>query len=228
MSPRPSTSRRLAVILMQHAARVLPEAHSPWGDAMRNELDHIESDRQALTWAFGCLIAGYVERVNSVSVIHKWYTRIFLALLIGTQVLAFLFATVLTAAYRTGHLQVASFMGSFTPGDDYHRFIPLMDATPWWIHVMWVSASVLFFACAWQLFRQRRAAFLLFAIAWILGTAGNLIGQTLPEYRQTFSFSTPLFTRDYLVPAATALLPVLIAAAVWVHGRCLMAEGISE
>ena len=81
------------------------------------------------------------------------------------RALSMLFATALTLAYRLHYVRGAAFLGTFTPGDDYRRFIPLMDATPWWIHTLWVTAAVLFVACAVQLLRKRRAAFLLFAAA---------------------------------------------------------------
>src|SRR5208283_4084054 len=110
---------------------------------------------------------------------------------------------------------------------DYHRFIPLMDATPWWLHGLWIAAAVLFFASAWQLLRNRASAFLLFAVAWVLGTVGDLISHSLPAYRQVFSFPEPLFTRDVLIPAATMIVPVLIGAALWAHGRCSPASATS-
>jgi hypothetical protein len=165
------------------------------------------------------------EAEELMNMLSTWYVRGFLALLILGQALNMLFATVLTGAYRLNYVGVATFLGAFTPGDDYHRFIPLMDATPWWLHGMWVAASVLFFASAWQLLRDRAAAFPLFAAAWILGTAGDLISRALPAYRQVFSFPEPMFTRDYLIPTATIVIPLLIAAALWAHGRCSLASG---
>jgi hypothetical protein len=227
MNPRPSFLRRTAFALMAHAAKVLPSARSPWAEAMKHELHHIEGDLEALTWAVGCVLASYVERSKVMNVIHTWYGRGLLTLLIAGEVLSMLFATVLTAAYRLHYLEVATFLGAFTPGDDYRRFIPLMDATPWWMHGLWVAAAVLFVVSALQLLRDRPAAFPLFAAAWVLGTAGNLVSQSMPAYREVFSFPAPLFTRDYLVPAATALIPVLIAAALWAHGRCSLANGSS-
>ena len=139
-----------------------------------------------------------------------------------------LFATALTAAYRLRYLGVAAFLGGFTPGDDYRRFIPLMDATPWWVHGLWVGAAVLFVASAEQFLRKRRAAFPLFAMAWVLGSAGDLISRSMPAYGQAFSFPVPMFTRDYLIPALTAIAPVFIAAALWAHGRCSLAHGSSQ
>jgi hypothetical protein len=154
-----------------------------------------------------------------MDLLRPWWARAFLALLILGQALNMLFATALTAAYRLQYLRVAEFLGGFTPGDDYHRFIPLMEATPWWLHGLWVAAAVLFFASAWQLLRNRPSAFLLFAVAWLLGTASDLISRALPAYRQVFSFPEPLFTRAVLIPAATMIIPVLIGAALWAHSR---------
>ncbi len=223
MSARTSLPRRMAFALIRHAAKVLPSARSSWGEAMKSELDYIESDREALTWAVGCVLAGYVERSRVMDVLQTWYARGFLTLLISGQVLSFLFATALAAVYRLHYLQIAAFLGGFTPGDDYRRLIPLMDAIPWWVHGLWVAASALFLVSAWHLLRKSRAAFPLFAAAWVLGTVGNLITQSIPECREAFSFPAPLFTRDYLIPAATALIPVFIAAALWAHHRRLSA-----
>lgn len=219
MSARASLLRRFASGLMAHAAKILPAARSSWAEGMRNELDHIEGDLEALTWAAGCVLASYLERSKVMDVMHTWYARGVLALLIVSQALSFLFATVLTAAYRLHYLRVATFLGGFAPGDDYRRFIPLMDATPWSVHGLWVSASLLFFVSAWQLLRNRPAAFPVFAAAWILGAAGNLMSRAIPAYREVFAFPEPLFTRDYLLPAVGALVPALIAAALWARSR---------
>lgn len=54
--------RRLAVRLVQYAAWFLPGAQSPWGDAMRRELDYITGDPAALRWALGCVLASCKAR----------------------------------------------------------------------------------------------------------------------------------------------------------------------
>ncbi len=221
MSVRLPFLRRLAVALMEHAAQVLPSARAPWAEAMKHELDHIEGDVEALTWASGCVLASYVERSKVMNVLQTWYARGLLAFFIAGEALNMLFAPVLSAAYHLRYLRVAAFLGGFTPGDDYRRFIPVMNATPWWLNGLWVAASLLLILSLWQLLRKNGAAFLLFAAAWVAGTAGNLIGQSMPAYKEAFSFPTPLFTRDYLIPAVTALVPVFIAAALWAHSQVL-------
>ena len=225
MSTRRSASRRIALALMEHAAHVLPPARSKWAEAMRHEIHHVENDLEALSWAAGCVVAGYVERSRVVSIMDSGLARAILVPAIVCEALSMLFATALTIAHRIHDLNVAAFLGAFTPGDDYRRFIPLMDATPWWIHALWVAAAVLLLACAVKFIRKRRAAFPLFAVAWILGTAGNLISQSIPAYRAAFSFPAPVFLRDYFIPAVTALVPVLIALALWAHSRASLADG---
>ena len=173
MSARASLLRQCALALVAHAARVLPASRSPWAEAMRNEVHHIEGDGKAFRWAAGCVLAGYVERSRVSALLRTWQARGLLSLLILTQALSFLFATALTAAYRLRSLRLAAFLGGFTPGDDYRRFIPLMEATPFWLHALWVAASVSFLVSAWLLLKNRPAAFSAFAAGWILGTAGK-------------------------------------------------------
>lgn len=220
MSERTGFLRRIAAALITHAREVLPPDRAPWADAMERELQHIESDAEALRWAAGCVVAGCVERSRAMDFINSGFVRVVLMLLIAGQVLSMLFATVMTVAYRLHLLGIASFLGGFTPGDDYRRFIPLMDATPWWLHGLCVAASVLFAVSAWQLLRNCRQAFPLFAAAWVLGAIGNFVSDRMPiAYRQVFSFPGYSFRRDLLIPAAGALVPVVVAGALWIHSR---------
>ncbi len=224
MSVRRSLGRRIADVLMRHAAGVLPSTRAMWAAAMKHELDHIGSDLDAIVWAVGCVLAGYVERSRVNDLLQIRYARAVVAFLIGTQVVSMLFATVLTVAYRLHYVQIAGFLGGVTPGGDYHRFIPLMKEMPWWVHGLWLLSSLLFGVSAWRLVENRRSAFLLFASAWLLGMLGDFVSQTMPAYREAFSFRTPVVMRDDVIPAASLLLPILIALALWAHGRCFLPE----
>ena len=127
--------RLIARALMRHAARVMPSGEKNWGAAMQNELQVIEDDHVALNWAIGCVIVGYGERMNAL--LQTWYARAALALLIGVLALREFFAPLLILAYRTQELGLAHFLGLRTAGDDYRRLIPLMDATPAWLPLLW-------------------------------------------------------------------------------------------
>jgi hypothetical protein len=228
MTLRPCLWRRLAAALLRHAKGVMPSRRSSWADAMGPEMQHIERDLDAFLWAAGCVVASYVERSRLAPLIRTLGARLLLAALIIGRALDLLFATVLTLAYRSHHLGVASFLGGFTPGDDYRRLIPLMAATPWWLHALWVAGSVLCLIAALELLRNRPAAFLAFGAAWIAGTAADICCSAMPEYRAAFSFPAPQFLRDFAVPTARTLLPILVAAALWVHHRCLFTDEASR
>ena len=60
----PSPLRWLA--LMRFATLLLPTTRADWAIAMQSEIDRFEDDRDALAWAFGCVIAGCKERFNAM------------------------------------------------------------------------------------------------------------------------------------------------------------------
>jgi hypothetical protein len=52
----------MALRLTEYAASLLPKSRAEWGGAMRNEVDHIGGDFEALRWASGCVMAALSER----------------------------------------------------------------------------------------------------------------------------------------------------------------------
>jgi hypothetical protein len=76
VTARSSLARRAAERLMTLASSVLPDARRDWGAAMRAELDYAKSDAAALSWAFGCVLAGMKERVHTMMIsngrISRW------------------------------------------------------------------------------------------------------------------------------------------------------------
>jgi hypothetical protein len=75
MTPPPKIARRIAVMLVDRAARWLPTRRSEWGEAMREELRHVKSDRHVLEWALGCVFASFTERVRAMSVSRLGVSR---------------------------------------------------------------------------------------------------------------------------------------------------------
>ena len=203
-----SWSRRCAVYLVRHAAGVLPQARTTWADAMEHEVRHVEDDREALRWAVGCVRAGYSERIEAMRIVDSWIVRWLLALVIGCNALDTLFAPVLTLAWRSHHLEIAAFLGGFTPGDDYRRFIPLMDALPGWVAALQCVAAALFLLSAWKLLRNRRSAFAPFAAALLLALVTWRIERRIPVYDTLFS--PRHLQADYAIFGLLALLGVAI------------------
>ena len=171
MSERYSTSRWLALQLAEQAARMVPFQQRHWTAAMRNELDYVADDRQALAWAAGCLRATLMERLRAVYVPDTRVIRLLMILPLAILVFSDVFATALTAAYRMGALGVASVLGGLTPGDDYRRLIPLMENVPLWLHGLWISAAALYAFTILRLIGKKRVSCVpvLFAIALEVG-----------------------------------------------------------
>lgn len=57
---------RLALTLMRRLDQVLPESRRDWATAMRAELAHLANERDALSWAIGCIVAGSKERITTM------------------------------------------------------------------------------------------------------------------------------------------------------------------
>jgi hypothetical protein len=67
MTGRRSITWRIARGLVSHAANILPPERSEWSQAMISEVDHLPSVGAAIEWAIGCIFAGYIERLRTVS-----------------------------------------------------------------------------------------------------------------------------------------------------------------
>ena len=174
---RETLRRRIAQDLLHHAARVMPQSELQWGGAMQNELEAIEDDGDALAWAIGCIQAGYWERSNAM--IQSWYARAALALLIALLALREFFAPLLIFAWRMQYLGLAHFLGLRTAGDDYRRLVPVMEATPSWLPVLWVAAGLLYLAALWRMLRKANGSAALFFLGFGLELAGLWAVQSL-------------------------------------------------
>ena len=173
MSKHGSLLRRIALAIIGYAMRVVPPDRSSWARGMRQEIDYIDSDRPALGWAVGCLFAACRERLRAIDPRRTPVARSVLALMIGFEAFQALFAPMMVFSYRMGDVGVTRMLGGFTPGDDYRRFIPLMDTANGLSLSLWSVSGILFIAAAWQLVRTRRAAFGLFALAYVLSLIGS-------------------------------------------------------
>jgi hypothetical protein len=148
----------------------MPQGDMHWGRAMQSELEAIEDDREALRWAMGCVSAGYWERANVM--LQTRYARWALAFLIALLALREFFAPLLILSYRMKYLGLSHFLGLRTAGDDYRRLIPIMDATPSWLAVLWVTAGLLYLVALWRMLRRADGGVVLFFLAFGLDLAG--------------------------------------------------------
>jgi len=163
-------SRRIARALVRHAAHVMPQGAMHWGQAMQNECEAVENDQEALRWSVGCVLAGYWERSNAM--LQTWYARAALACLIALLALREFFAPLLIFAWRMQYLGLAHFLGLRTAGDDYRRLIPVMNATPSWLPVLWVASGLFFLVALWRMLRRQSGSTALFFLAFGLDLVG--------------------------------------------------------
>jgi hypothetical protein len=199
--------RRLAKKLMRHAACIMPAREKNWGEAMQNELQVIEDDQVALHWAFGCVIAGYTERLSAL--LQSWYGRSALACLIALLAVREFFAPLLIFAYRMQYLGLAHFLGLRTAGDDYRRLIPVMDATPAWLPVLWVAAGLLYLVALWRMLRRADGS----AAPFFLGFALELVG--IGAVQSVQAATGIIITPNPIVRAAGVALTLAAGLLLW-------------
>lgn len=213
--------RRTANELASCLRKILPDYRAAWGVGIENELLHIQHDGEALRWVFGALVSACLERATALA--SAPVSRAFLCFPILFQALGAAFAPSLLLAWRGNHLQAAALLGSQTPGDDFHRFIPLLAILPAWYVTLGLFACLLFLASAVQLLRRSPSALALFLAALALELLSEAAVRLLPGYleisHQVFSFPNQNFRRDVLIPAATSLLPLLVAATLGLAQR---------
>ena len=199
--------RRIAQALMRHAARVMPASELRWAEAMQNELLAIDDDRVALGWALGCVIAGYSERLNAT--LQTGYARSALACLIALLALREFFAPLLIFSYRMQYMGLAHFLGLRTAGDDYRRLIPVMDATPSWLPVLWAAAGLMYLVALWRMLHRKDGSIAPFFLAFALDQACAVTAKSI-------EISTGVIvTPNLLVRAAGEVLTLFAGFLLW-------------
>jgi hypothetical protein len=140
---------------------------------MRNERAYVPGEWAAVQWAGGCLAAAVRERVLAARLSDITAVRWLVTLVIAFKVFDGLFATLLTVVYRLRLLGAAEQLGQLTPGDDFRRFVPLMELTPMWLHALWVTSACLYAATAVRFLARRHAALVVLVPAVAVETIAN-------------------------------------------------------
>jgi hypothetical protein len=200
---------------------VLPESRTFWAAGMTNELAHIDDDRAALRWAMGGVMTAYLERASAVfgSAPVRWL----LLLPLLFEVMQAVFAQTMALAWRMGATGVLGVMGEQTPGDDYHRFVPLLQLVPDWYVASGFLAGALVLASGVQLMRRRPSAVILFVAGIVVGLVAETLVHRVPGYsdaaRQVFQFKEMRTMRDLVIPITAQLIPVCMAVSLWLATR---------
>ena len=110
--------------------------------------------------------------------------RALVFLLVAYGAFSSLFDAALGLSYRLHFPRIAEFFGSFTPGDDYRRFIPVFDAIPSWALGLSLVAGLLYLASVWPLLRARRELFPIFATAVAVDLIHYAVLRSIPAYAE--------------------------------------------
>lgn len=215
---RRGPARWLAETLIGWAHRLLSQTREAWGEAMRNELPHIADDREALEWALGCFAAAWQERIRALKLLNSIWARSALVLLLGFKVFDDVFATLLTLAYRSRAAGAAELLGSQTPGDDYLRLVPLMNAVPAWLHGLWVLAAGLYVAAIASIVLRKGQAYLFVIVAFATEMLAQTLGRPILAASGVVVNPNPSILASVVIPI---VLPLGLALALWVGNRDL-------
>jgi hypothetical protein len=170
------------------------------------------------------MLASYSEWMGIMDIFRSTPARLILALLIAFIAFSEFMAPIMALAYREHDFGLLNFLGARTPGDDYRRFVPVIEAVPLWLLCIWVTSGLLYLASAGELLRKSRTDLVLFVLAFGMGLLGNLSQHLVPSLIRAnevaFTFPLPNFRRDVLVPlGARVLLPAFIAISLWWMAR---------
>lgn len=127
------------------------------------------------------------------------YLRWALALLIVLYCSMTAYVMALTVLFKLGRL------GAIAAEDQ--RFIPLMEATPWWHLGLWLAVVVLYLATSWRLVRGGRAL-VLFGAAFVLDMAGLVAMRGTEVYHRVFTPQELAY--DYYVVGALVVGGLLV------------------
>lgn len=203
--------KRLALRLVKHAEFVLPGSLSAWGIAMRNEIEYIEPNRDALKWALGCVSASYLQRIAYLNVVQITVIRWLLSAFIGTWALD----NVLAA--RFFYLKSIVWLGLALDTGETAKFFAALSTVPSWSLVFDGAAGLFYISAAYCLVRKKIASL------WMLvaGTSLNGIAcaSQVMAYLAQFGAAPPESLRHIYITYALHFCVILLLCHAFARGQ---------
>lgn len=135
---------------------------------------------------------------------------------LGAAVVQNSLPSVMTAAYRLRSVGLTEGLGRMTPGDDYQRLIPLMDAIPAWLHAMLVAAGTCYLITAICLVARRRTASLVLLAGVTIEFSSQALSKPILATAGVIVTPNPSVLAAVLLPV---VFPLLLAVAAWSGSR---------
>ena len=150
---------------------------------MQHEIEYIQSDRDALRWALGCVSTSYVQRLASLNVVQIVVIRWMMALFIASWAIKDFFAA------RFIYLKTAGWLGLRIEGSDSARFISALSDLPSWSILLDGAAGLLYIAAAYCLTRKKVSSLWVLVVGTVINFTAcvSQIMAVLQEYGPVLS-----------------------------------------
>lgn len=145
-----------------------------------------------------------------MKIMDNLVVRLVLAVFIAFKALDAFFSTALTITYRVNFVGTAERLGRLTPGDDYARLIPLMDAVPLWLHGMWVLAGVLYLIAMARVMLGKGWAHIPVLAALGIEVVANLVRRPIIKATGVVVNPNPSVIASVVIPFVLPLLLALV------------------
>ena len=179
--------RPLAHKLLEHGARLMPSKRAAWTVVMRNEIQHIEDDRDALKWAFGSLRACVAERLRALRAHRIFSARAIGNLWIVIFIVSSAYNVIIALTARLGYHRAVSALGWWMKDFQYDRFLEFANAIPVVLFALLGAVVLLFVASLNLSLRNRPSGFTTFCCAMTLSLVVWLYQLGIPAYLQAMS-----------------------------------------
>ena len=187
MSRKVTWYRLIAQKLLRHGVALLPPDRSSWAVAMRIEIQHIEDDREALSWALGSLRACLTERLRALRP-RRWCSAHSLGILwIVVFIISSAYNVSIALAARLGYQRTASALGWWMKDFQSERFAQFADSIPIGLFALMGLIVVLFVASLSLKLRNRPTGFATFCCAVGLSLVAWLYQLGIPAYLHAMS-----------------------------------------
>jgi len=147
-----------------------------------------------------------------MNITNFFVVRMALAALLAIKVFEVLFATVLTAAYRLNNTRLTEGLGSMTPGDNYNRLIPLMEAIPWWLHGLMILAAILYLIAIVRVLLGMGRAQIPVLAAVVVELIAQMVGRPIIAATGVMANPNPSILASLILPFVLPLLLAMVLA----------------
>jgi hypothetical protein len=207
-------ARRLAALMIRHTLRVMPESRTEWAQGMAREIHHIDNDREALSWAVGCVSAAYGARLRAQAELARGVRLLLAAWCVAGPLLFF---------YRTALFSMCPF---YTANPECQA---MLNPVPFALHGI---ANTLYLVTAIYLVRNRMA-FRPYITGFLFILASETYIELLPNQsaifftlRTAYEFYTsdlgsfrPPGGYPVAIIMTTLVVPLMMGLAIWLMDR---------